>query len=284
MAFFAMVLATGALLVVGTGLFILLIGIILDIIWRVRKKKEKNVPTALKVFAILLTILGTLQGIVPLILFVGTGISSKIKYRSEVSSLPKDSIIYMDDYSDIEDQFDFKGKHLIGVNYKPNNILTPAEDNEDFKTETAGAIIFDNGKHYLIKKIRNDTNADIYKLGLIYDPYVPEDEYDELTDYYLNKAPLYCKYNKTPADELKTIDNIDSERIRSIRDYVINNEGGYDSSNDNSFDGYLYFYSKDTVYYINLNYYESDKGLVVEYNGKYAVVSDEDAAYLKSLK
>ena len=284
MAFFAMILATGFLIIVVLGLIVLLAGIILDVVWIVRKKKEKKFPLALKIFAIVLTVIGVVQGIGPI---VGVGLlqlKSKMEYRAEISDLPEDSILHLKDYSDLGAEFDYKGVHYIGVHQKEGHIINPWKDNDNFKTTRVGAIVFDNDKHYIIEKIENDLDEDIYMIGLIYDPYVAEEDYNKLTEYYKNEAPLSCKYSKESAAEMKTVYSIDSDRVRAIRDYV-ESQGptSYGSVTTTSDTKYLYFYSNDSVYNFDFSCAETPDGLLVESWGNSAVITGQDADYLRSL-
>ncbi|MBO4863692.1 MAG: hypothetical protein J5517_04965 [Eubacterium sp.] len=281
MAFFAMILATGFIIIVVLGLAVLLLGIILDIIWGVRKKQEKKVPVVLKVFALLLTIIGVVQGIGPLAAVGIMQLKSKMEYRSEISDLPDDCIVHLKDYDDMGNEFDFRGVHYISASNFSNNIIVPWEDPDIYKTTKIGAFVFDNGKHYIINKIENDLDVNILDLGLIYDPYVPQDEYYNLTDYYKNEAPLCCKVWKDTAEEMKEIYAVDSDKVRAIRDYL--EENGQRNSSMGADYGYLYFYSNDSVYYFEIQYAETEDGLVARYNDHTALLSSDDAKYIRSL-
>ena len=281
MAFFAMVLATGFLIIVGIGLFILLIGVILDIVWGVRKKKDKKVPVVLKVFAVILTILGSLQGVVPLLFVAGMSIKSKIDYKAEVSSLPQENVIYMDYDNGFENGFDFKGKHFIGIHYKDGNELIPWREKDNFKTEDYGAVVYDNDKHDILKRVVNEKDYDIFDTGTVSDPFVAEDEYNEIVDYYMNEASLICDVSINTADEMTTVTSVDSAKARKIRDYV-DSEGSLNNDCEYTKDAYLYFYSNDAMYYFSIHCMETSKGLAVDMNGKTAYVSEGDAEFLRS--
>ena len=108
MAFASMFLVMIFVIITVVGLVILLTGMILDIIWGVRKKKQKKVNVVHKIFAVLLTVLGIIAGIGPLAL-LGIGIaSSKISDYSEIAQFDKSDRVYIDDCQDIYDSgFDF---------------------------------------------------------------------------------------------------------------------------------------------------------------------------------
>lgn len=283
MAFIAMMIAAGFIIIVAIGLGILLIGAILDIIWGVRKKKEKKVPVVLKVFAIMFTIWGVLQGIGPLALVGVNALKSKIDYRREVSSLPKDSVIHLTEYSDLDNGFDYKGKHFEGINYKYND-FNQWKDNEHFKTKNEGAIVFDNGKHYIIEKIENTRDSDIFNLGLVNDPYMAVDEVEDIINYYKNEAPYICDVSKDYAEEMTTVYTIDSDKIRAIRDQIETEGRPYGPQESEIKDRFnLYFYSEDAVYCVGFSCYETADGLIVESWGDYLLLSDSDASYFRSL-
>lgn len=281
MAFIAMVFASVFLLVVAIGFFILLIGIILDIIWGVKKHKQRKVSKVFMGFAIVLTIWGVVQGIGPLAVIGVMSLSKKQEYRSEIKDLPDNALVNIAYEEDIYSSFDFKGVH-----YVPDNDLHPQVSHENYKTEKIGAFVYENGKHTLINKIINDRDENIIKLGNYSSVYVEQSKLEDIDDYYMNKAPLYCEVDK----ELETagidlVEGIDSDRIRAIRDYVY--EKGLDSPGfdyDDSMDyGYLFFYSYDDMYCLDMIYCDSKDGFTLEYKGNKATISDKDAEYIRSL-
>ena len=150
MAFIAMVFASVFFLVVAIGFFILLIGIILDIIWGVKKHKQRKVSKVFMGFAIVLTIWGVVQGIGPLAVIGVMSLSKKQEYRSEIKDLPDNALVNIAYEEDIYSSFDFKGVH-----YVPDNDLHPQVSHENYKTEKIGAFEYENGKHTLINKIIN---------------------------------------------------------------------------------------------------------------------------------
>ena len=286
MAFIAMVFASIFLIVVVIGLGILLIGVILDIIWGVRKHKEKKIPVALKVFALLLTIWGVVQGIGPLA-FVGCmSLKAKLDYKGEISDLPEESIIQIQNEDTfLTDGFDLNGVHYVGSIDSEKQVLHPQSSHKNFKCSKIGAAVYSNGKHMLIEKIENDLDANIVQLGTIYDPYMEESQIDTINDYYLNRAPLYCEVSHSSENSgMKTIEVIDSDKVRAIRDYVSANGTPYKPFDaDESNDGYMIFYSFDDLFCFDFSFKETDKGMCIEYLGDYAYISEEDAKYIRSL-
>ena len=286
MAFMAMIFASIFLIVVIVGIIILLIGIILDIIWGVRKHKEKKIPVVLKVFAILLTIWGVAQGIGPLAFIGCMSLKAKLDYKGEISDLPNESIIQIqDEESFLKNGFDLNGVHYVGSLDSQKQVLHPQSSHKNFKCSKIGAAVYKNGKHLVIEKLENDLDANIVNLGTTYDPYMEESQIDTINDYYINRAPLYCEVSDTSDySTIKTIEVIDADKVRAIRDYVSENGSPYKPCDvDESDDGYMIFYSFDDLFYIDFNYKETDKGMCIEYLGDYAYIPDDYASYIRSL-
>ncbi len=280
MAFMAMAVASILLIVIAVGLFILLLGLIFDIRWKVKERKQEKVSKVFKGFAIVFTIWGIIQGIGPIALLGAMNLKQKHDYKAELSDLPKESIIYLNNYDEIENGFDFQGVHYVS-----DTELHPQVSHGNFKTSKAGAIVFDSGKHNIMEKIENDLDINVFQMGLISDPYVPESELSVINDYYRNKAPLYCEViNDLSKDDKKIIDDIDAEKIRKIRESIEQPglKSPIDTDNDMD-DVYLFFYSFDDMYCLDFSCKDTDQGFVVEYLGDEKIITEEDAEYLKSI-
>lgn len=280
MAFMGIIFASVVLVVIAIGLGMLFIGIILDIRWWIKKRKQEKVSRILKGFAVVFTVWGIIQGIGPMAFFGIMNLSQKIRYRAEISNLPKEAIVHLDDDGGMDNGIDFKGVHYV-TDYD----LHPQESHDNIKTIKAGAIVYNGDQHYIIKKIVNDLDTDIFVTNTIYDPLVPETELSTINDYYHNKAPLYCEVIKDiGSSDKKTIKEIDGIRIRAIRDDII--ESGANSTTDLYEDGkncYLFFYSFDDIYCVDFNCLETDKGILVQYLSNEKIITGENADYLKSL-
>ena len=278
MAFISMVFAGAVLVVIAIGFGLLFIGIILDIICAVRKHKQKKNPVILKVFAILLTILGIVQGIGPIVAMWVMFVISQNKYRNEIADIPEENLIHIDSIDECIDSFDFEGVHYVS-----NDDLHPQISKENFKTEKAGAFIADNESHYIIEKIINDQNFNIVQVERFSHVYVEQSKVQNVLDYYENESPLYCDINEYDTDKIKTVEKIDSDRIRKIRDYISENRISKFNTSDEGNDGYMIFYSFDDVYFIDFDYKETKEGLVLQYKGDSALITGEDAEYIKGL-
>lgn len=68
MAFISMVFATIFVCFILIGWLLLLIGLILHIIWYMKKRKDKEVKRSLKICARVFTVWGLIQGIGPIVL------------------------------------------------------------------------------------------------------------------------------------------------------------------------------------------------------------------------
>lgn len=280
MAFMAMAVASIVLIIIAFGLFILLLGIIFDIRCFIKKRKQESVSKVFKGFAIVFTVWGILQGVGPIVFLGAMNLKGKIDYRAELSDIPKDSIIYIHDENGIGDSFDLKGVHYVS-----DGELHPQVSHDNFKTTKAGAIVLDDDNHYIIEKIENDLGVEIYQTGTIYDPYVPEEELDNINEYYKNKAPIYCEVIEDISKEgRKVIEDVDADRIRKIRDSVEGGELKSPKDSDKDYKNtYLIFYSFDDIYCMDFSCKETEQGFVVEYLGDEKIITEEDAEYLKSI-
>ena len=272
MAFAAMFIAGVFIVVVLIGLFILLIGIILDIIWGVRKKKKKRTHPVLKVFAVLLTVVGILMGIGPIAGVGAMTLSSKMKYKAEISDLPKDSQIHIDSMDDVMDGFDFKGVHYVSFEG-----LHPQVSQECFKENKVGAFITDkNGDHKLIYSVENTMGISILHLANYTQLYIEESEVDNILDYYVNEAPLFCvSYDH---DEAVTYNDVDSDHVRAIVD-LVETKG---SKSGLSSDGFMIFYSTDGLYCVDFRYKIEGDEVYIESGSDSMMLEGDDAEFIKS--
>ena len=281
MAFIAMIFASIFLIVVALGIGSLFIGIILDIIWHSKKRKQKPVSKVLKVFAIIFTVLGILQGICP-IAVVGIGAAARqVERHSRISDIPKEAIVKIDCNSVSRfDSFDFKGKHYI-LAWE----LSDPNYSVDYDNNSIGAIVYTDGYNCRIAKLDNEPNKDILLLEDYLNPFVVESDMDEIKDYYLHRATINCEVNIDSIDYCKSTSDVDMEHIYAIKEYIDSKGGSTEGEQpENDSDGYLSFTSTDGVFNVSMNYKETDQGLALCNNeNRYVLVSDEDAEYIRSL-
>ncbi|MCR5061216.1 MAG: hypothetical protein K6A80_09350 [Saccharofermentans sp.] len=282
MAFMAMFMVMIFFAVVAIGLINLIIGIVLDIIWGVRKKKEKKVYPAHKVFAVIFTVIGVVLGICP-VAFVGiaSGIE-KYKEYAEIKDFTDEERVYSTDFPDVSEAFDFRGDHYVRV-YD----IHPQPSHDNFKETPVGAIIYDNNHgtddHSLIYSVENVMGIMILDLEYTSDLFIKESEVDRFVEYYTNEVPLYCQVTNYKDSSSETvIQDVDSARVRELRDRIENNGGqAYDYDYDREI-GYLIFYAVDDIGYIDFSCFDTDRGLMVAYLGKQCIVEGEDEAFIRS--
>lgn len=281
MAFIAMFFATIFLVVVLVGLGILLIGIALDIIWGVMKHKQKKVHAVHKVFAVLLTIIGAIAGIGPLAAVGIMKVTDDIKERAEISDMPEENFVYVDNFSDIYDGFDYHGAHYVELD---DYDIYPQRSHENFKEEPVGAVIEDSGDHRLIYSVENLLGLEI--LDIEYSKvFVDESKVDEIVDYYSNKAQYYCQVNRSDKDFSFDVEDIDSGRVREIRSLVREQGMAYlpDGLEYSDSDGYMLFYSIDDMVCEDFTWWETDDGLLLASGARYLYLDDGDAGFIRSI-
>ena len=283
MAFASMFLVMIFVIITVVGLVILLTGMILDIIWGVRKKKQKKVNVVHKIFAVFLTVLGLIAGIGPLAL-LGIGIaSSKISDYSEIAKFDKSDRVYIDDCQDIYDSgFDFRGEHYI-----KGEDIHPQPSHENYKKEEVGIIVDSHDNQRIIYSVDNLMGITILDVEYSSGVFVKADDVDKIMDYYGNEAPLYCEYYEAAGGSGKKVtENVDSALVREIRDRIINEGSAYNSGDPlfQTRESDFYFYSKDDMCCIDISCINGRDGLIACYLGRYIVLNDEEADFLKSLE
>ncbi len=283
-AFFA--IAFLVITLIGVG--ILIIGIVLDIIWGVRKKKQQKVHAVLKVFAVLLTVVGFLVAICPVSVLGIAQIAGKQYQRYRISDLSEDDLVHVDSISDnfgnFSDGFTLHGKHyipLIGL-HSPTNITY----RDGFRTDKVGAVVDDNGISSFIYRVDNLTDMDILNIENSSDLlYAEEDQAEQIIEYYWNEAPLYAQTRCENNQHRVTIGEIDSVRARQIRDMIL--ENGIDTEPENApiadQKGYIYFLSTDDLSQYFFYYRLGSEGLMIKYDDKYMMLEGEDADYIMEL-
>ena len=280
MAFISMFFVAIFLIVVGIGLFNLIVGIVLDIIWGVRKKKDKKIYVAHKVFAVILTVLGVLLGIVPLAalgVFVGV---SKYNDYAEIKDIPEEDRVYINsDYSIPENGFDFRGDHYVLV-----SDISPQVSHEQFNETVIGTFIDEYNNHQMIYSVDNSFGTLALDVQYYSGLYIKESEADRFVSYYENEAPLYCQVVFDPAEYSHNIvENIDSDHVRTLVDKIDNEGYNYSYSESIDSEGYLYFYSTDDLCCIDISFYEGEDGLIVTHLSNRLVLDGEDEAFIRGL-
>ena len=277
MAFIAMVFAAMYIVIIIVGLFILTIGIVLDIIWGVRKKKQKKVHAVLKVFAVILTVLGIIVGIGPIALVAGMSLDAKLEHKAEVSDLAPEDCIEIEDIGEVSENngFDFRGKH-----YRRAEELHAITTQDRFSSHKVGAFIQPNDAHYLIYEVDSLADSSILYGDRMTGVFVESDKYDETIDYYLNEAPFYASVSRNDDDAYFDVDGIDSERARKIVELVKDKGSRYGEYLNG---GYIIFYTLDDLYYIDLHFEQKEEGLEVSSGNYQMILDDDDAEFILSI-
>ncbi|MBP5262109.1 MAG: hypothetical protein J6Z43_08295 [Clostridiales bacterium] len=280
MAFMAMFLVTIFVVVVIVGLFIMLIGIILDIIWGVMDHKQKKVHVVHKIFAILLTVLGALVALGPIAIVGAASLSDKLAKKAELADLADEDIVHMEDCQDIyEDGLDFHGEHYIQYDE-----LHPQPSHDRFSMTKVGAIIGGDGSQRIISRVDNLLGLDLLRVEYSSGLFIKSEDIDGLLEYYETEAPLYCEVSRYGYEDV-TIDDIDSAYFREIRDYIVQSGHPFynDSDERGNIHGYIIFYSTDDMHADDIDFDVNDNGLVVTVGSKCAVLEGEYKDYIMNL-
>ena len=281
MAFAAMFIATIFIIVILIGFGMMLVGIILDIIWAVRKHQQKKVHVVHMVFAVILTVAGFLVGVGPIALVGAMTVADKMEKQAEISDLSDDEMVHIKDVDDIAEGMDFQGVHYVRI-----EAISPQTSHENFTKEKIGAFICGNGEHFLLYRIENTMGIEIlYVEYFFHGIFVEEENADRLLEYYENEAPLYCQTMVDGSDSYINTRNFDSDRVRQIRDMIAESGNPYHSSDykvdEKRPEGYMLFYSLDDMDCFSMEFYYSHDGMIVTYAGRGMPVSDEDAEFIR---
>ena len=254
--------------VILIGLGILLIGVILDIIWIIRRSLKKKVHVVHKVFAILLTVVGLIVGIGPFVMLGSMQMSADFAEQAEIADFSEEDFVYVDEEDEFWEEFEFHGELYVTV---PD--MSPQVSHDNYVTEPVGAIMKPDGKHLLIYSIENTMGIEMLTLEQYYGVYVPEDEADKVASYYENEAPLYAVVFLDIAEPGVEVWYIDSGKARELLDQIETEGEDYTGNTD----GYVFFYSTDDLICFDVQYAETKDGVVLYYRGD-AVLLDKDGS------
>lgn len=283
MAFISMVFVLFIIIIIIFGFISLIAGIILDHIWRVRKKKEKKVYLVHKIFAIFFTIIGTICFFVPILSIVGLKMSYEHKEYLEVADIEKEKLVYVNENDEYWNEFDFCGEHFVKV-----DDIHPQDTHEHFKKEKIGAIMNNyNDKHHLIYNIDNTMGITILTLEYYSGAFVEKSEINKVVDYYENEAPLYAEVSFDLSKSIIDVGKINSEYTRKILNKISNSgslhpEDNYGIASENN-DGYIFFYSTDDLICMSIEFFETDKGMVVTYGERGLILDEDEADFIRTI-
>ena len=278
MAFMSMFLVMILFLITIVGLVILITGIILDIVWGVKKKKKKKVNIALKICAIFTTVLGIIVACGPAATVGLMSLGFKVADHQEIAEFDKEELVHVDDFQDIyEDGIYFQGDHYVMA-----EDLKPQKAHDNFSKEKAGAVVDGRDKHRIIYTVNNLMGITMLDIEYSSGVFVKDNDVEKVVEYYEKEAPFYCEV--TPRSELgKTVRNFDSSRIREFRDRI-NAEGiVYPGEVYKTRSGSMIFYSEDDMCYIDFSYILIGDGVRLCMGKNYIDLDADDSAFILSI-
>lgn len=262
------------------GAVMLFAGIVLAIIWVVRAGKGSKTSAVLKVFAVLLAVLGLILVIGPPLAIRSISRTAQKNYDKEVSDLAEDDVVHVDALEDIfDDGFEFGGRRFVMFTG-----ITPQDTHKNYSEVLVGAVVDKNGSHWMIYSVDNTAGVTIFNVdGTEY--FTEEGKEDYVVDYYLNKAPLYCEVSLHDSDDTDRIGSVDADHIRKIIN-AVDEDGTHlkpDEITDRKDYDILYFYSTDDMICMWLYCWQTDDGIIVSDGGEYLYLGDEDASYISKM-
>jgi hypothetical protein len=219
MAFISMVFATVVLTIVVIGLIIFLIAAVIDIVWIVRASRKKKTHIAIKILAVLMSIIGFVLFVLPVGYFLIDGMISEIEEKREFDSI--ETKIYVDDYVD---GFEYKGMNLVRIDF-----VNIANDEE---LRTDGALVFGENQYYSICTVDNEGDFDIFVLQGTHLKYCDENQLQAIFNYYHNEAELTASISYLDEDSYSHEYECDFDKniLFEIRDYYDTKECDYSGS------------------------------------------------------
>ncbi|MBO4864747.1 MAG: hypothetical protein J5517_10295 [Eubacterium sp.] len=279
MVIISMLLAMGVFLVILVGIILFVIGLILDIIWIVKAAKQKKAHIVLKVFAVLLTVIGLCTALFPiLIMRVGSDLKSA-RYNSEISGYTDDEIAHVSHYLYLDQGFSYKGTKYVDCG---DDLHVPYSKDE---LDAVGAIEYDDGKHTILYKLPSVASDNLIctENGV----FCPENEFEDVMSYYRDEAPLKCKISLYEEKRYRdwAASDLDSDKIREMRQYLLDNgtkdttqlDEGFKDAIKGSYD----FYSEDDVYRFTMILRIKDDEIEADYDKYHAVLPESYSQYIR---
>lgn len=259
MAFISMLFMMAGLTIVLIGLVVFLIAVVMDMIWIVRSARKKKTHIAIKIFAVVMSIIGFVLFVLPVGFFLITGKLSEIAAEREVKSI--ENKIYLDDLEDKEfyDDFDFNGMNLINIDF------LHAVDDEKLSME--GALVLGDNRYYPICAVENEGDFDIYVLEGTGLKYCEENQLQAIFDYYHNEAELTATISFIDDDHYshKYECDFDKNVLFEIRDYYDTKECDYSGSVSNEERNYrIEMKSSDGLFYKSISLAEIGDDIVLQ--------------------
>lgn len=182
MGLISMLIASTGLFAVLLGLVLFIIAIVLDIIMIIRGCRKKKIHAALIVFAILFNISGFVLFVLPA---CGFSVLGQIGHAQKVRQFENiENKLYVDDPDDIGETFEYKGMELTKANFLTTGSILKFENPD-------GAIVFPSEKYYPIYSLGNEMDFDIYYVdGVSMGVFCNSAQYNDIHDHYMNSDNL----------------------------------------------------------------------------------------------
>ena len=172
------------IIVLVVGFILFAAGVILDILWGVKAKQGKKVALVHKIFAVLLSILGVIGFIVPLVMLAKGSSDAKQIEESQIADIDERYHASSSEFDTIEYQ---------GAEYKYLEILSAGTEAD---SDTPVMVVIDpNNIVYNVFSVTGPNGTVILEVPGFEGLFVPADKYDEIRNYYLNEAPLNATLN-----------------------------------------------------------------------------------------
>lgn len=258
MAFVSMFFIMIVFTVVLIGLIIFLIAAIMDIIWIVRSARKKKTHIAVKILAVIMSIVGIGLFVLPVSFILITGKVSEITEARKFDSI--ENKICLDDLDDkeYEDDFEFNGMNLVRIDY----VLIIDDD----KLEAEGALVTGEYRYYSICRVDNEADFDIYVLQGTHLKYCEESQLQAIFDYYHNEAELAAtiSYFDDDRNRRECKCDFDKDILFEIRDYYDTKYCDYSGpiSNEN-LDYRIEVKSSDGLFYESISLHEIGDNIVL---------------------
>lgn len=224
MAFISMFFLMIVYTVVLIGLIFFLIAAVMDIVWIVRSARKKKTHIAVKILAVLMSIVGFVLFVFPVSFILITGKVSEITKARKLESI--ENKIYPDEQDDKEyiEDFEFNGMNLVRIDF------VIIQDDKELEME--GALVIGEYRYYSICRVENERDFDIYVLKETNLKYCEENQLQAIYDYYYQEAELNAtiSYYGEDRNSQKYECDFDKDILFEIRGYYDTKECDYSGS------------------------------------------------------
>ena len=268
MAFYALMVGVLGMIVIGIGGVVFIIALILDIICGMKKRKGEEAGKIFKAVSVIMTVLGCLFFVIPVLFLGGVWVYSKAADNANLNSIEER---YNVEYGWTE--FDYKG-----VTYTEAQFLHPYKLPDD--DAPVLALVFPDKDYREIYAVQSDLGFPVLHGRGFCGCFVPADRYEEARKYYLETSPLTATIRVEGADGLNddVVCDLDGRIVRTLKNLV-------NTPPDSVFgpDAKMYYFEAYTAdmlnhYYVNV---AVDGGRVIAFDagseGQGALVPDDMA-------